>query len=80
MSANFYNFSDFYVTNTQSNIQRELEMGKVARDAILENKLFTAISSLLCKTNTNLHQLQKLFLTHWFKVELITFNIMDHLQ
>ena len=64
LSRKFFQFSKKYVTKTKSNIQRELSGGRLADELILENKLISSLATLNCKTNRQLHRLQKMILTN----------------
>ena len=61
----FYNFSRNYVKSTKSNVQRELAEGQLIRSLILENKLFTSLSSMLCRVNSKIHNIQRFMLTQF---------------
>ena len=62
LSPNFFQFSKNYVTKTKSNVQRELSGDRLTTELILENKLISSLATLNCKTNRQLHQLQKMIL------------------
>lgn len=61
----FYNYSRNYVKTTKSNVQRELAEGQLIRSLILENKLFSSISSLLCRINSKIHNVQRYLLSQF---------------
>ena len=56
-------FSKTYVKKTHSSVQRELGQGHMYNEMLLENKLIASIAALNCRTNTQIHRLQKLMLT-----------------
>jgi len=60
--ASFYNYSRHYITNTKSNIERELGEGYLGNEILLDTQLTRALATMICQSNTQIHNLQKLIL------------------
>jgi hypothetical protein len=53
------------VKATKSNVQRELGEAQLIRSLVLENRLFISLSSLLCRVNSKIHNIQRFLLTQF---------------
>ena len=61
-TAKFMNHSKAYVSQTTSNVQRDLSEGRIASEVIKENRMLTHMASILCNTNHKVHEIQRLLL------------------